>query len=391
MSVYIAKKIIKKQPEDKQTESRLRNLIGAVASFVGIIANCIVGVAKLVAGLIFHSISVASDGLNNISDTASSAVSMISFKIADKPADKKHPFGHARAEYLAAMIISFLIIMLGIELVKSSIEKIIQNTAQEFSYITIGILVFSIVVKIGLFIYNYRMFKKINSATLKGVAIDCVSDCIVSGVILISTIISHYTKVNLDGYFGIIVALLIIVQGIKLMISTFNPLLGEKADKQMVNDIANSIMSYDGILGIHDMIIHNYGPNRYFVSVHAEVDCKQDMLISHELIDKIERELTTPTTQLLIHMDPINKDDEQSNKYKAMIVELAKSINPTATIHDFRMVQGTDSNNLIFDIVLPLDCKLHDDEVKEILQNLAKEKDSTCNLVVNIDRNYVEC
>lgn len=391
MSVFIAKKIIKKQPTEKQTDARLRNLIGVVASFVGIIANCIIGLAKLVVGLVFHSISVASDGLNNISDTASSGVSMISFKIADKPADKKHPFGHARAEYLAAMIISFLIIMLGIELVKSSIEKIIQNTAQEFSYITIGILAFSILVKIALFVYNFKMYKKINSATLKGVAIDCISDCVVSSIILISTVVSHYTKVNLDGYFGTVVALLIIVQGIKLMISTFNPLLGEKADKQMVKDIANSILSYEGVLGIHDMIIHNYGPNRYFVSVHAEVDCKQNMLVSHELIDKIERELTTPTTQLLIHMDPINKDDEESNKYRNIIVELAKTIDPTATIHDFRMVKGTNSNNLIFDIVLPLECKLSDENVKEQLQELAKQKDPTCNLVVNIDRNYTEC
>ncbi len=352
MSVFIAKKILKKQPQEKQTDARLRNLIGAIASFVGIIANCLIGVSKLIVGLIFSSISVASDGLNNISDTASSAVSMISFKIADKPADKKHPFGHARAEYLAAMIISFIIIMLGLELIKSSVEKIIANTASTFSYI---------------------------------------NDCLVSIMILISTFISHYLKVNLDGYFGIVVALLIIVQGIKLMISTFNPLLGEKADKQMVLDIAKAVQSYDGVLGIHDMIVHNYGPNRYFVSLHVEVDCKQDMLKSHELIDKIERELSTQTTQLLIHMDPINKDDEESNKYKSMITELAKQIDNRITIHDFRMVQGVNSNNLIFDIVLPMEFKLSDDEVKQNLQKNIKEQDTTCNLVINVDRNYTEC
>ena len=391
MSVFIAKKIIKKQPEEKQTEARLRNLIGAIASFVGIIANCLIGVLKLVVGLIFSSISVASDGLNNISDTASSAVSLVSFKIADKPADKKHPFGHARAEYLAAMIISFIIIMLGIELVKSSVEKIIENAASTFSFITIGILVFSIIVKIILFAYNLAMYKKINSSTLKGVAIDCVNDCLVSSMILISTIISHYVNVNLDGYFGIVVALLIMIQGIKLMISTFNPLLGEKADKKMVSEIAKSIQNYDGVLGIHDMIIHNYGPNRFFVSVHVEVDSKQDMLKSHELIDKIERELTTPTTQLLIHMDPINKDDEESNKYKSLICELAKEINDKITIHDFRMVQGVNNKNLIFDIVLPMEFKLSDNDTKEKLQQLVKAKDSTCNLVINVDRNYTEC
>lgn len=392
MSEFIAKKIIKKQPQEKQTESRLRNLIGVVASFVGIIANCIIGCSKLVVGLIFSSISVASDGLNNISDTASSAVSMISFKIADKPADKKHPFGHARAEYLAVMIISFLIIMVGIELVKSSIEKIIENTASSFSFITIGILIFSIIVKIILFVYNFCMYKKIKSATLKGVAIDCISDTAVSSIILISTIISHYLNVNLDGYFGIAVALLIIIQGIKLMISTFNPLLGEKADKKMVSDIAHSIKSYEGVLGLHDMIIHNYGPNRYFISIHVEVDCKQDMLKSHELIDKIERELTTPTTQLLIHMDPINSNDEQANKYKQLIYELAvKNINEKITIHDFRMVQGEKNNNLIFDIVLPMDLKLSDNEVVDILKNSVKEVDQTCSLIINIDKNYTDC
>lgn len=391
MSVIIAKQIIKKQPIEKQTQARFRNLIGVIASVIGIIANCFIGVAKLVVGLIFSSISVASDGLNNISDTASSAVSLISFKIADKPADKKHPFGHARAEYLAAMIISFIIIMLGIELVKSSIEKIIQNTASTFSFITIGILVFSIVVKIILFAYNFAMFKKIQSSTLKGVAIDCINDCLVSSVILISTLISHYLKVNLDGYFGIIVALLIIIQGIKLMISTFNPLLGEKADKQMVTNIAKAIQSYEGVLGLHDMIVHNYGPNRYFVSVHVEVDCNQDMLKSHELIDTIERELTTETTQLLIHMDPINKDDEESNKYKIMIAGLAKQIDEKITIHDFRMVKGVNNNNLIFDIVLPMEFKLSDSDTIDKLKELVKEQDSTCNLVINVDRNYTEC
>ena len=391
MSVIIAKQIIKKQPIEKQTEARFRNLIGVIASIVGIIANCFIGVAKLVVGLIFSSISVASDGLNNISDTASSAVSLISFKIADKPADKKHPFGHARAEYLAAMIISFIIIMLGIELVKSSIEKIIENTASTFSFITIGILIFSIAVKIILFAYNFAMFKKIKSSTLKGVAIDCINDCLVSSVILISTLISHYLKVNLDGYFGIIVALIIIIQGIKLMISTFNPLLGEKADKQMVIDIAKAIQNYDGVLGLHDMIVHNYGPNRYFVSVHVEVDCKQDMLKSHELIDTIERELTTETTQLLIHMDPINKDDEESNKYKRMIASTAKQIDEKITIHDFRMVKGVNNNNLIFDIVLPMEFKLSDADIIEKLKDLVKEQDTTCNLVINVDRNYTEC
>ncbi len=391
MSVIIAKQIIKKQPIEKQTEARFRNLIGVIASIVGIIANCFIGVAKLVVGLIFSSISVASDGLNNISDTASSAVSLISFKIADKPADKKHPFGHARAEYLAAMIISFIIIMLGIELVKSSIEKIIENTASTFSFITIGILIFSIAVKIILFAYNFAMFKKIKSSTLKGVAIDCINDCLVSSVILISTLISHYLKVNLDGYFGIIVALIIIIQGIKLMISTFNPLLGEKADKQMVIDIAKAIQNYDGVLGLHDMIVHNYGPNRYFVSVHVEVDCKQDMLKSHELIDTIERELTTETTQLLIHMDPINKDDEESNKYKQMIASTAKQIDEKITIHDFRMVKGVNNNNLIFDIVLPMEFKLSDADIIEKLKDLVKEQDTTCNLVINVDRNYTEC
>lgn len=391
MSEFIAKQIIKKQPQEKQTTSRLRNLIGVVASAVGIIANCIIGCCKLVVGLIFNSISVASDGLNNLSDTASSAVSMISFKIADKPADKKHPFGHARAEYLAAMIISFLIIMVGIELIKTSIEKIIQNQASSFSYITIGILVFSILVKIVLFVYNLCMYKKINSQTLKGVAIDCISDTAVSSIILISQVVSHFYNINLDGYFGVVVALLIIIQGIKLMISTFNPLLGEKADKQMVNDIAKAIKSYNGVLGLHDMIIHNYGPNRYFVSVHVEVDSNQDMLKSHELIDKIERELTTPTTQLLIHMDPINCDDEQANKYKRIVSELAIKIDEKITIHDFRMVKGEQNNNLIFDLVIPMEIKLSDNEIKEQLNNLIKDVDKTCTLVINIDKNYTDC
>lgn len=391
MSVYIANKILKKQPIEKQTPARLRNIIGMIASGVGILANAFIGLSKLIIGLIFDSISVASDGLNNISDTASSTVSLVSFKIADKPADKKHPFGHARVEYLSAMIISFIIIAIGIELIRTSISKIIENSVSTFSYITIGVLSFSILIKILLFAYNYSMYKKIKSDTLKGVAIDCINDCITSVTILACTLITKYTGFNLDGYVGIGVALLIIFQGVKLMTSTFNPLLGEKPDAKMVDEIAKQIKAYNGVLGIHDMIIHNYGPNKYFVSVHVEVDSTQDVMASHEMIDKIERELSSNTLQLLIHMDPINIGDEKVNEYKKIVACIIEKIDTRLTFHDFRMVIGPNQKNLIFDVVVPAEYKTNKDTLTNLISDKIKQIDKSCNVVINIDQNYTEC
>ena len=332
---------------------------------------------------------MVNDGVNNITDTASSAVSAVGFKLSTKPADKDHPFGHARTEYLATIIISVFIMMVGIELASSSIGKIVTGGVSQFSIITIFVLSLSIAIKFLLFGYNMYNYKLINSNTLKSIAVDSICDCISTIVVLISILISHYTSLNLDGYAGTALALIIFIQGLKLLISTCSPLIGEKPDKSIVKGIINKVNSYDGILGTHDLIIHNYGPNKHFASLHAEVDADNDINVSHELIDTIERELSSDNLHIIIHMDPVNTNDEVTKKYRTIVIECIRDIDQALTIHDFRIVEGTNRNNLIFDIVVPHDFKITDKDLLEEINQSISKIDNTCFTIINIDRNYL--
>lgn len=389
MSKLIASKILKTSKKEILKHPKGRNIIGVIASSISLFFNTILGVAKVAVGVIFHSIAIVSDGINNVTDSTSSVVSLVGFKISNMPADKKHPFGHARVEYISSMIISFIISVLGIELIINSIKNIIAGSESTFSIISICILAGSIVVKAGLALYNYSCGKFINSSSLKSVAIDCFNDCISTLIVMISSIIAHFTSFNADGYAGAIIGLVITVQGIKLLIDTCNPLLGEEPNIDLVHELEQKIRAYEGVYGIHDIIIHNYGPNKYFATIHVEVDSSVDINVSHELVDKIERDLTTPTMNVVIHMDPIDTKDEITKEYKAKLIEQIKSIDSRLNIHDFRVLHSDKLLRLIFDVVAPFNFKYTDQELKAKIQEKAVEIAPNCELIFNIDKTFI--
>ena len=389
MSKFIASKILKTKKNMILLHPLGRSTIGVITSIINVIFNTLLGISKITVGIIFNAISVINDGVNNITDTASAGVSAVGFKLSTKPADKDHPFGHARTEYLATIIIAVFIMMVGIELASSSINKIISGAASQFNIITVAVLALSVAIKFALFGYNIYNYKLINSTTIKSIALDCIYDCISTIVVLVSIIISHYTNINLDGYTGTALAVIIFVQGLRLLISTCSPLIGEKPDKAIVKDIVNKVNSYNGILGTHDLIIHNYGPNKHFASLHAEVDAANDINASHELIDTIERDLTTDNLHIIIHMDPVNTNDEVLIKFKTIVVECVRDIDISLTIHDFRIVTGANRNNLIFDIVVPNKYNISDENLLELINEKIKSIDNSCSTIINIDRNYI--
>lgn len=388
MSKTIAKLFTKDYKD--YNNPKVRNIYGMIASTIGISANILLSAAKITVGLLFSSLAVLADGLNNLTDSASSGGSLLGFKIANKPADKKHPFGHARMEYLCALIISFIICALGVELVISSIKKMTAPESFDPNNILLIVLGGSIFAKLCMALYNRRMGKLLDSITLKGVAQDSLNDVITTTVILITSLVYRYTGFNLDAYAGLAVALFILYGGIRLIIGTLNPLLGEKPDKEIVNSIVQRILKYEGVLAIHDLVIHNYGPNKYFATVHAEVDSKVDVMQSHELIDTIEREVSDDNLHLVIHMDPVTTDDTTTNELKKQVIEIIKQIDPALSMHDFRIIAGPNRTNLIFDIVIPNEAKYTPDSLKNLIQYKLHELDSRYLAVINIDENYVE-
>ena len=369
-------------------DTSVRNAYGVLASVVGVICNILLSTAKIVIGALFGAVAIVADGLNNLSDAGSSLVTMFGFRMANRPADNKHPFGHARVEYVSSMIISFIVLFLGLELAISGVEKMFGNETTTVTTSMMIVLAVSIAVKIGMFIYFRGMSKKINSDTLKATGIDSLNDAVASSAVLISMIVTFYTGYDLDGIMAIIVALFILVGGVKLFKETISPLLGEAPTKEFVDHICEKVRTYEGVLGLHDLIAHNYGYNKYYASLHIEVDASRDILDSHELIDKIERDFKTEGYEVVIHLDPIIVDDERVNSLKMLVHEKLAEIDNSITFHDFRVVWGTKRKNLIFDIVLPHEYKMTDSELVEELTYKIKEADPTCFLVVDVDRNY---
>lgn len=368
---------------------RVRNAYGILASVVGIICNIILCSAKIAVGVIFGAVSITADGLNNLSDAGSSLVSVLGFRWANKPADKDHPFGHARVEYIMGFVIAFIVLFLGVELAISSIEKIIDKGTTDTTIVMMAVLAASILVKLGMFFYYRSVAKKISSSTLKAAAVDSVNDCIATGAVLACTVIAYFTHFELDGYVGIAVAVFIFVSGVKLVKETFSPLLGEKPSAELVKNISKKIHSYDGVLGIHDLIVHNYGPNRYHASVHVEVSASDDIMVSHEMIDTIERNFHKEGINLVIHLDPIITDDERVDKLRDMTLEKLSEIDKELKMHDFRVVWGENRKNLIFDVVMPMEMKMKDEELIGMLEEKIHSADSQCFIIVDIDRNYV--
>ena len=355
-------------------DSKVREAYGTLGSVAGIVTNILLAVLKYVAGIISGSISVTADAINNLSDAGASIISLVGVKLSAKPADKGHPYGHGRVEYISALAVAFLVLLMGIELFKSSVDKIINPVPVKFSVISLCILVFSILAKLWLGFFNKKLGKKINSAPMMAVMKDCFSDCLATGVAAIAIIVSAFSDINIDGYLGIVVAGFIFMAGFNILKDTMADLLGKPAEKEFVDEVTNKILSYDKIVGVHDMIIHDYGPGRKFASAHAEVPSNENIMEIHDIIDLIERDIFNELGMIIsIHMDPIVVDDEKINALRQMTSNLVSEISEEMSIHDFRVVDGPTHTNLIFDLIVPHKYKLSNEEVcKEIENNLSK-------------------
>lgn len=371
------------------SDSKVRNAYGIMTTVVGLLLNLLLCAAKIAVGLVFGSMAVLADGLNNLTDAGSSVVSMLGFRWANKPADKEHPFGHARYEYITGLIIAFIVLFLGLELVISSVEKIKNGGQTNTSVIMMAVLGGAIAVKLCMFFYYRYNAKKIDSSSLRASAVDSLNDCIATAAVLVCAIIAFFTNVEMDGYVGIAVALFILINGIKLVKETMSPLLGEKPSSELVKKISQSILNYDGVKGIHDLIVHNYGPKRYFASVHVEVDAEVDVMLSHEKIDEIERDFLKDGINLVVHMDPIIVDDERVNSLKELTLNALHAVDGKLSLHDFRVVWGENRKNLIFDVVVPYGFPIKDENLTAILEEKVKEIDPTCFLIVNVDKDYI--
>jgi len=388
MTDFIIKKFIKDY--ENVNEQRVRESYGITASITGIILNTLLSIGKILTGIIFNSISVTADGVNNLSDGASSVITLIGFKISSKPADKDHPFGHARMEYLTGLILGIAVILVGVELIKSSFDKIMNPTKTIFSIEMIVVLIVSVLIKLWISLFYKKLGDKISSATLKASSTDSRNDVISTIVVILSLLVSKATGYEVDGYVGIIVALFILYSGYDILRDILNPLLGEMPDREFIESIENKILSYDGIVNIHDLVVHNYGPNRYFASVHAEVDAKEDIMKSHDLIDNIERDFAREfDISLVIHLDPVITDDEEINELRSMTDKIVKSIDERLTMHDFRVVKGETHTNLIFDVVVPVDYDIKSSKLVSMIEKEIRNKDETYFAVITIDKNYV--
>ena len=371
---------------DQVEDPSVRSAYGKLAGLVGIICNVLLFAGKLLAGLISGSVSVMADAVHNLSDASSSVVTLLGFKLAEKPADSDHPFGHARIEYLSGLVVAVMILLIGVELVKSSVDKILHPEVVAFTWLTAGILVASILVKLWMAAFSRTLGKKIDSSTLEATAADSRNDVISTAAVLAAGLVGKFTGWSIDGYAGLAVALFILYSGVSLIKETVDPLLGAATDPELVQEIGSEILSYDKILGIHDLVVHDYGPGRRFASVHVEMDSREDPLACHDLIDDIERDFARKhNLQLVIHYDPVVTDDEELNRMRKLVANEVASIDPRLSIHDFRMVRGPKHTNLIFDLVLPFEMDSRRDELKQLIDQRVQFEDSKYYTVITFD------
>lgn len=375
---------------ENTSDPKVREAYGKMSGAVGIASNMLLSAIKVIIGVLFNSIAVIADGINNITDAGSSVITLIGFKLAGLPEDKDHPYGHARYEYITGMIVSFIIILLGIQLLKESITKIMHPDPVSFSPLTAAVLVTAILIKLWQMMFYNRIGKIINSATILAVSKDSRNDILSTSVVLIGLVAGAVTGIQLDGILGALVAGFIIFSGIQLIRETVSPLLGEAPDSELVKEIEKLIMSYDGVLGIHDLVVHEYGPGKVFASVHVEVDSKTDVMVSHDLIDCIEREVNRQLgIHFVIHMDPIVVDDPLIEGYREDVKNIIGSIDPALKFHDFRCVPGPTHTNLIFDVVVPIKYDMTEEELTGRIDKAVKEIDENLYTVITIDKDYI--
>jgi len=388
MPDFLAKVFI----EDYQNinSAKVRGKYGKLSSITGIIVNLLLFGAKFTAGTLTGSISIAGDAFNNLSDAGSSVISLASFKMCNKPADYDHPFGHARIEYISSSVVAVIILFIGLELLKTSFGKIVNPAPVDFNLTAFAILTFSILMKLWLYRFNIKLGKRIDSTLLQATATDSLSDTLATSAVLISALISRFGGLRLDGYMGAVVAIFIIYSGIKILKKTISSILGQGPSKDSVNKIESFIRKYNGVMGLHDLVVHDYGPKHCFASVHVEVDSSIDIMQSHDLIDNIERDIELDHgIHLVIHLDPIVVDDPLVNELQSITEKIVSDIDSSLSIHDFRVVKGATHNNLIFDVTIPYGCKVNENKIQEEITKRIEQTSNNLYVVLTVDRSYV--
>ena len=376
---------------DNVSSPAVRRAYGTLCGAVGIALNILLFIGKFFAGQLSGSIAVTADAFNNLSDAGSSAVTLLGFRLAGKKPDTDHPFGHGRIEYISGLIVAGLILLMGVELAKSSFDKILHPEAVTFSLMAIAIMAASVCVKVYMWLYNRRIGRRIKSAAMEATAMDSLSDTAATAAVLLAMLIGKWSGLAVDGYVGLVVALFILFSAYKAAKETLSPLLGQAPDPELVQEIRDIVMAHDTVQGVHDLVVHDYGPGRCMISLHAEVPAHGDIMEMHDVIDNIEKELAERLhCQAVIHMDPIVTDDASVGVLRRQIAEVVKQVDPRMTIHDFRMVTGPTHTNVIFDAVVPFKFRLSDHEVEQEIQAAVKRLDSSYFAVVQIDRDYTK-
>lgn len=387
MTDFLVKKFVKNS--DDTHSAVVRAAYGNLAGIVGICCNVLLCIGKILVGTLSGSIAITADGINNLSDASSSVITLVGFKLSARPADEEHPYGHARIEYLAGLTVAIMIVVIGLELGKTSLDKILHPTPVEFNAATVIVLAASIGVKLWMMFFNRKIGRRIDSTTLAATAMDSRNDVITTTAVLVAAAAGALFQINLDGWMGLGVALFILYSGIGIIRDTLNPLLGEAPDNEMVQSIARKILSYEGVLGTHDLMVHDYGPGQRFGSVHVEMDAHEDVMKSHDIIDNIERDfLENDHLHMIIHYDPILRDDEEVGSMHAWVKSLIKQVSPQLSMHDFRMVAGPHHTNLIFDVVRPCNFALDDEALRARLAEMIHAADETCYAVITVDCSY---
>ena len=376
---------------DSMEDGALRRAYGTLCGAVGIGLNILLFMGKFFAGQLSGSIAVTADAFNNLSDAGSSAVTLLGFRLAGKKPDTDHPFGHGRIEYISGLIVAGLILLMGVELAKSSFDKILHPEEVTFSALAVVILAVSVAVKLYMWFYNRRIGGKLRSAAMEATAMDSLSDAAATFAVLLATLIGKWTGLAVDGYVGLLVALFILFSAYKAAKETLSPLLGQAPDPELVQRIRDIVAEHDTVVGIHDLVVHDYGPGRQMVSLHAEVPASGDILELHDVIDNIERELHEKLhVQAVIHMDPIGTDDSEVDALRRQVAELARQVEPRMTVHDLRVVRGTTHTNLVFDAVLPLDAAITPAEAARRIREKVSELDGDYYAVVTVEHSFTE-
>lgn len=387
MTKLLIRLFVKKH--EQVQDVKVRTTYGKMAGWVGIVCNAFLFIGKFLIGMMSGSVSISADAINNLSDASSNIISLLGFKMGSKPADQDHPYGHARYEYLSGLFVSVWIIVIGIELLRTSIQKVRNPEPVEFSWIMVIVLLASILVKLWMAVFNRFVGRTIESETLMATAADSRNDVISTTAVLAASIISHYTNLELDGWMGILVALFILYSGFGLIKDTLDPLLGRAPDSALVDRIQKKIMAYEGVLGTHDLMIHDYGPGRLFASVHVEMAAEADVLKCHEIIDNIEKDFfEQDNLNMVIHYDPIVTSDEAVGDLRRWLSQRVKSIDERLTIHDLRLVPGVSHTNMIFDCVVPHEFELTDKEVKRRIQDLVSVQYPGHQCVITVDKSF---